>query len=69
MTPLSVKVPLMYRPRSRPHLPMLPSDLLFMSTVKSSPEEWHEVMCAVPMSQGSGLAPVECLVSHSTSDV
>lgn len=44
---------------------MLPSDLPFMSTVKSSPEEWHEVMCTVPMTQGSGLAHAECLVSHA----
>ncbi|KAH0832000.1 hypothetical protein J3R83DRAFT_12903 [Lanmaoa asiatica] len=58
----AVKIPLIYRPRSRPHLPMLPSDLLFMSTVKSSPEEWHEVMCTLPMSQGSGLAHVEGLL-------
>ncbi|KAG8214541.1 hypothetical protein J3R82DRAFT_9602 [Butyriboletus roseoflavus] len=58
----AVKVPLMYRPQSRPHLPILSSDLPFMSTVKSSPEEWHEVMCTVPMSQGSGLAHVKCLL-------
>ena len=63
--PFSVKVPLIYRPRNRPHLPMLPSDLPFMSTVKSSPEEWHEAICTIPMSRGSGLAPVECLVSKS----
>ena len=54
----------MYRPQSRPHLPLLPSDLPFMSTVKSSPEEWHEVICTIPMTQGSGLAHAECLVSH-----
>ncbi|KAF8442985.1 hypothetical protein L210DRAFT_3396728 [Boletus edulis BED1] len=58
----AVKVPLMYRPQSRPPLPMLPSDLPFMSTVKSSPEEWHEVMCTIPMTQGSGLAHAECLL-------
>jgi len=58
----AVKVPLMYHPRSRPHLPMLPSHLPFMSTVKSSPEEWHEVMCTIPMTRGSGLAPAECLL-------
>ncbi|KAN0087513.1 hypothetical protein V8E55_006134 [Tylopilus felleus] len=56
-----VKVPLVYRPQSRPHLPMLPSELPFLSTVKSSPEEWHEVICTVPMTQGSGLAHAECL--------
>ena len=55
----------MYHPRDRPHLPMLPSDLPFMSTLKSSPEEWHEVMCTIPMSQGSGLVQVDCLVSHA----
>ena len=56
----------MYHPRSRPPLPMLPSHLPFMSTVKSSPEEWREVTCTVPMTQGSGLAPAECLVSYAT---
>jgi len=57
-----VKVPFVYRPQCRPHLPVLPSDLPFMSTVKSSPEEWHEVICALPMTQGSGLTDAECLL-------
>ncbi|KAF8843375.1 hypothetical protein BDN67DRAFT_897307 [Paxillus ammoniavirescens] len=58
----TVKVPFIYRPRSRPHVPMLPSDLPFMITVKSSPEEWHQIMCTVNMTQASGLDPVQCLL-------
>ncbi|KAG9315840.1 hypothetical protein JVU11DRAFT_3489 [Chiua virens] len=58
----AIKVPILYRPRSRPQLPMLPTDLPFMSTVKTSPEEWHEAMCTVPMTKGSGLAQIECLL-------
>ncbi|KIJ62554.1 hypothetical protein HYDPIDRAFT_93958 [Hydnomerulius pinastri MD-312] len=58
----AVKVPFIYRPRSRPHMPMLPSDLPFMSTVKSSPEEWHQVMCTMNMAQSTGLAPAQCLL-------
>ncbi|KAF9242654.1 hypothetical protein BU15DRAFT_43937 [Melanogaster broomeanus] len=57
-----VKVPFIYRPRSRPHTPMLPSDLPFMSTVKSSPEEWHQVMCTVNTTQASGLDAAQCLL-------
>ncbi|KAF9220885.1 hypothetical protein BS17DRAFT_786128 [Gyrodon lividus] len=57
-----VNVPLIYRPRSRPRMPMLPSNLPFMSTVKSSPEEWHQIMCTVNMTHASGLDPVQCLL-------
>ncbi|KAF9220884.1 hypothetical protein BS17DRAFT_287879 [Gyrodon lividus] len=58
----AVKVPLIYRPRSRPHMPMLPSDLPFMFTVKSSPEEWHQIMWTVNMSHASSLDPVQCFL-------
>ncbi|KIJ17623.1 hypothetical protein PAXINDRAFT_129837 [Paxillus involutus ATCC 200175] len=57
-----VKVPFIYYPRSRPHMPMLPGDLPFMTTVKSSPEEWHQIMCTVDVSQASTLDPVQCLL-------
>ncbi|KAH7927814.1 hypothetical protein BV22DRAFT_1060343 [Leucogyrophana mollusca] len=55
-------VPLQYIPRFRPHAPILPSHLPFMSTVKSSPEEWHQVMCLMKTVQSSKLAPIECLL-------
>ncbi|KAG1901322.1 uncharacterized protein F5891DRAFT_1028872 [Suillus fuscotomentosus] len=42
-------VPVCYHPRSRPRTPMLPSDVPFMTTVKSSPEEWHQLF--IPSSQ------------------
>ncbi|KIK98787.1 hypothetical protein PAXRUDRAFT_133477 [Paxillus rubicundulus Ve08.2h10] len=57
-----VRVPFIYRPRSRPHRPMLPSDLPFMITVKSSPEEWHQIMCTVDVSKVSTLDPIQCLL-------
>ncbi|KAG2066324.1 hypothetical protein BDR04DRAFT_1170145 [Suillus decipiens] len=55
-------VPICYHPRSRPHAPMLPSDVPFMTTVKSSPEEWHEVLSTVNATKSSGLTPVQCLL-------
>ncbi|KIK98785.1 hypothetical protein PAXRUDRAFT_133498 [Paxillus rubicundulus Ve08.2h10] len=58
----TVKVPFIYYPRSRPHMPILPGDLPFMTTVKSSPEEWHQIMCTVDVSQASTLDPVQCLL-------
>ncbi|KAH7927815.1 hypothetical protein BV22DRAFT_1118028 [Leucogyrophana mollusca] len=58
----NVTVAVRYHPRSRPQTPMLPSDLPFMSTVKSSPEEWHQVVCAMNSVQSSSLAPIQCLL-------
>lgn len=59
----SLVVPIWYQPRSRPHTPMLPSDTPFLATVKTSPEEWHQVLCTMNATGGSGLTPVQCLVS------
>ncbi|KAG2057681.1 hypothetical protein BDR06DRAFT_877336 [Suillus hirtellus] len=58
----SLVVPVCYHPRSRPHTPMLPSDAPFMTTVKSSPEEWHQVLSTMNATQSSRLAPVQCLL-------
>ncbi|KAH7909826.1 hypothetical protein BJ138DRAFT_1114654 [Hygrophoropsis aurantiaca] len=58
----NLTVGLQYIPRCRPHAPLLPSHLPFMSTVKSSPEEWHQVMTIMKTSRASGLTPVECLL-------
>jgi len=44
---------------------MLPSDVPFMTTVKCSPEEWHEVLSTMNATKNSGLTPVQCLVSLS----
>lgn len=55
-------VPVYYHPRSRPHTPVLPSDVPFMTTVKSSPEEWHQVLSTMNATKTSGLAPVQCLL-------
>lgn len=58
----SLVVPVCYHPRSRPHTPMLPSDVPFMATVKSSPEEWHQVLYTMDTTKSSRLAPVQCLL-------
>ncbi|OJA17761.1 hypothetical protein AZE42_04867 [Rhizopogon vesiculosus] len=55
-------VPIRYHPRSRAHTPMLPSDAPFLTTVKTSPEEWRQVLCTMNTTQRSGLAPVQCLL-------
>ncbi|KAG1836228.1 hypothetical protein C8R48DRAFT_306526 [Suillus tomentosus] len=62
-------VPVCYNPRSRPRTPMLPSDVPFMTTVKSSPEEWHQVLSTMNATQSSGLAPVQCLLFIPSSQV
>ncbi|EIW74690.1 hypothetical protein CONPUDRAFT_147670 [Coniophora puteana RWD-64-598 SS2] len=56
----SVSIPLTYLPRIRPPAPMIPSELPFMSTVKSSPEEWHQIMCSMQSVYSSDLAAIQC---------
>ncbi|EGN98524.1 hypothetical protein SERLA73DRAFT_153556 [Serpula lacrymans var. lacrymans S7.3] len=56
----TLSIPLHYYPRSRPHAPILPSGLSFMSTVKSSPEEWHQVMSTMNSVPSSGIVPIQC---------
>ncbi|KAG1748564.1 hypothetical protein EDB19DRAFT_1893674 [Suillus lakei] len=58
----SLVVPVCYHPRSRPHTPILPSDIPFMTTVKSSPEEWYQVLSTMNATQSSRLTPVQCLL-------
>lgn len=58
----SLVVPVCYHPRSRPHTPILPSDVPFMTTVKSSPEEWHQVLSTMNATKSSKLTPVQCLL-------
>ncbi|KAG2344490.1 hypothetical protein BDR05DRAFT_882239 [Suillus weaverae] len=58
----SLVVPVCYHPRSRPHIPILPSDVPFMTTVKSSPEEWHQVLSTMNATKSSRLTPVQCLL-------
>ncbi|KAH7909825.1 hypothetical protein BJ138DRAFT_184077 [Hygrophoropsis aurantiaca] len=60
-------VGLRYHPRSRPQTPMLPNDLHFMSTVKSSPEEWHQIVCAMNSVSSSDIIPIQCSVSSASS--
>jgi len=56
----SLSVKISYYPRTRPARPILPSHLTFLSTVKTSPEEWYQVTSTMPARHGSGIKPIEC---------
>ncbi|KDQ62638.1 hypothetical protein JAAARDRAFT_121787 [Jaapia argillacea MUCL 33604] len=49
-----------YLPRTRPCQPILPSSLSFRSTVKTSPEEWFQVISQMDARSNSGFAPIDC---------
>ncbi|KDQ62637.1 hypothetical protein JAAARDRAFT_189931 [Jaapia argillacea MUCL 33604] len=51
---------MMYQPRTRPPQPILPSSLSFRSIVKTSPEEWFQVICQMDARTNSGFAPIDC---------
>ncbi|KAG2155768.1 uncharacterized protein EDB93DRAFT_1201406 [Suillus bovinus] len=65
----SLVVPICYHPRSRPHTPMLSRDVPFMTTVKSSPEEWHQVLSTMNATKNSKLTPVQCLLFIPSAQV
>ncbi|KAA1469682.1 hypothetical protein DENSPDRAFT_835337 [Dentipellis sp. KUC8613] len=56
----TLHVQILYRPRTRPHQPILGSPFPFYSSIKSLPEEWHQVVSAMPVRPDSGIAPLEC---------
>ncbi|KAH7885428.1 hypothetical protein F5I97DRAFT_1388759 [Phlebopus sp. FC_14] len=58
----SVKIPLVYNPRWRPYMPILRGDLPFMSTTKSCPKEWHQVLCTMNTIEPSGWAPIHVVL-------
>ncbi|EIW74691.1 hypothetical protein CONPUDRAFT_140444 [Coniophora puteana RWD-64-598 SS2] len=59
-TNICVSIPLSYLPRTRPPAPMIPSELPFLSTVKSSPEEWHQIMHCMQFARNPELTPIQC---------
>ncbi|KAF8073931.1 hypothetical protein FPV67DRAFT_1738932 [Lyophyllum atratum] len=52
-----IKIPFLYRPRTRAHRPIIPSPGLF-STVKTLPEEWYQVFTAVKTQSGMEIEPI-----------
>ncbi|KAF8967900.1 hypothetical protein BDZ97DRAFT_1903155 [Flammula alnicola] len=51
-----------FRPRTRPHRPIVMLDSVYAS-IKPVPEEWLQVvasMCVQPRSQAKGIRPIEC---------
>ncbi|THH20605.1 hypothetical protein EW146_g778 [Bondarzewia mesenterica] len=53
---------LVYHPRSRPLRSILPCPFPFLSTVKSLPDEWHQVITTIPSMPGSTAVPINCLL-------
>ncbi|ETW81855.1 hypothetical protein HETIRDRAFT_36931, partial [Heterobasidion irregulare TC 32-1] len=56
----TLNVPLMYHPRTRPHQAIIPSAFPFLSTIKSVPEEWHQVISTMSTTSSAKIAPIEC---------
>ncbi|KAF5382467.1 hypothetical protein D9615_002730 [Tricholomella constricta] len=54
-----VKIPFIYYPRTRAHRPIIPSPSFF-STVKTSPEEWYQVLYEMKMRTPSKVEPIHC---------
>jgi hypothetical protein len=58
----SIRIPFKYYPRTRAHLPIVPSPGFF-STIKTSPEEWFQATAVVRARPHSRLEPLQTQVS------
>ncbi|KAI0315894.1 hypothetical protein OF83DRAFT_1084650 [Amylostereum chailletii] len=59
-SPKTLSVKLLYAPKSRPHQPILSCPFPFNSTIKTLPEEWHQVSSSVTPKANSKFKPIEC---------
>ncbi|KIM85065.1 hypothetical protein PILCRDRAFT_6051 [Piloderma croceum F 1598] len=56
----SFSIRISYQPRTRPVLPILPSHITFLSTIKTSPKEWYRITSTMQPRHGSGVEPIQC---------
>lgn len=56
----SMSVQFAYQPRTRPHRPIISSPFPFSTTIRSLPEEWHQVSSTMRSRADSGVKPIEC---------
>ncbi|KAI0341376.1 hypothetical protein BDW22DRAFT_1430046 [Trametopsis cervina] len=56
---IAIPIPINYRPRTRPYLPIPAGLSPFLTTLKTSPEEWHQVITSVPCKDGTR-PPLDC---------
>jgi hypothetical protein len=61
-----IEIPFRYRPRTRPHRPILASSDFF-STVKAFPGEWFQALSEIKSRPTSQLDPISCHVRISPS--
>lgn len=59
----SLRVVFNYRPRTRPAQPIL-SNPAFLSSIKTSPEEWKQSLTTINPKPNTTAAPIHCSVSH-----
>lgn len=61
-----LEVPFVYQPRTRAPQPILSLPFPFLSTVKSSPEEWFQITSTIAPKDNSEVEPIDCHVSEQT---
>jgi hypothetical protein len=57
--PKKLMVAFVYQPRTRPLQPVLSSPFPFLSTVKSSPEEWFQITSTIS-TKSNTIGPIDC---------
>ncbi|THH16239.1 hypothetical protein EW146_g4359 [Bondarzewia mesenterica] len=56
----TLRTPLIFLPRTRPHQPIISSPFPFYATIKSLPEEWYQIISTMLSLNDSGIEPIEC---------